>query len=88
MRKHSAGRRKAEREYKKLRDEMLPGKRCEVCRVVFATQIHHKAGRIGNLLTERSNLLAVCYPCHEKIERNPKWARDMGYSILRNGVKQ
>lgn len=54
---------------------------CEVCKVNKAEHIHHKRGRIGNNLFK--DFLAVCMPCHSKIEENPKWAKEMGYSLSR-----
>ena len=48
-----------------------------------ATTIHHRAGRIGELLTDETNFLAVCMDCHTAIELNPDWAKRKGYSISR-----
>ena len=49
----------------------------------LATEIHHKKGRIGKLLTDVGNFLAVCRECHTKIELNPTWAKQQGYSKSR-----
>jgi hypothetical protein len=49
----------------------------------IATQIHHRAGRIGNNMLDTTTWLSVCHSCHEKIERNPSWAYEKGYSIKR-----
>lgn len=57
--------------------------RCEVCNV-RATEVHHKAGRLGPLLTELSNLLSVCRECHARIHANPAWAYERGYLLKRN----
>lgn len=46
-------------------------------------QIHHVAGRLGNLLTDTDNFLAVCGICHQYIELNPLWAKEHGYSKTR-----
>lgn len=68
------------RDYRKKREEYLNAHpNCEVCGRP-ATDIHHKAGRIGKLLTDILNFLAVCRPCHTRIETNPKWAKEKGYS--------
>jgi len=49
----------------------------------IATQVHHRTGRIGNNMLDTTTWLSVCYSCHEKIERNPLWAYEKGYSIKR-----
>ena len=68
------------KEYAKNRKEYLEEHPyCEVCGRE-ANQIHHKAGRIGNLLADTRNFLAVCFSCHERIETNPDWAKENGYS--------
>lgn len=69
--------------------------RCEVkgCNQK-ATEIHHMKGRQGyadkqaiadqvTLLCDARFFLAVCRDCHHKIERNPRWAKDQGYSKSR-----
>lgn len=71
-------------EYLKLRLEYLnEHQNCEAkiagCNI-FATQIHHRAGRIGNLLTDTSLFLAVCGHCHRVIELNPNFAKQHGFS--------
>jgi hypothetical protein len=48
-----------------------------------ATQVHHKKGRIGKLLMDKRFWLAVSDEGHRKIELNPEWAKEMGYSISR-----
>jgi len=47
------------------------------------TEIHHKRGRVGALLTDESHFLAVCRSCHSMIELNPEWAKENGYSESR-----
>jgi len=58
-----------------------------LCEVKFcnnlATEIHHKKGRIGKLLTDIRYFLAVCRECHNKIELNPILAKENGYSLNR-----
>lgn len=51
---------------------------CECCQVRPPTEIHHKRGRIGSNLFE--HFLAVCSDCHRKIEENPEWAKENGFS--------
>jgi RNA polymerase subunit RPABC4/transcription elongation factor Spt4 len=48
-----------------------------------ATEIHHKAGRVGELYTKVSNFLAVCRNCHRFIEENPEEAKELGLSESR-----
>lgn len=57
--------------------------KCECCKVMPSTEIHHKKGRIGNLLTDTRYFLAVCRQCHTKIELNPEWAKENNYSLSR-----
>lgn len=48
-----------------------------------ATDVHHRAGRVGDLLTDKNNLLAVCRECHHEIEMRPEWAKEQGFSKSR-----
>lgn len=86
----SKKRAKEERDYSTVRKEYLEEHPiCEVCirennpYKYPATEIHHKKGRIGPLLTDSRYFLAVCRDHHEFIENNPKWAKLKGYSINR-----
>lgn len=45
-----------------------------------STDCHHVAGKVGNLYLDKSNFLAVCRPCHNYIEINPKEAKELGFS--------
>lgn len=49
----------------------------------LATEVHHKKGRIGKLLTDISYFLGVCRECHNKIELQPTWAKENEYSLNR-----
>ncbi len=70
--------------YRELRDEYLKNNPyCEVkgC-TKETTNLHHKAGRIGDNLTNVAYFMACCSTCHpKKIHENPKWARENGYLI-------
>ncbi len=57
---------------------------CEVkeCKLP-SNQIHHKKGRIGDLLNDTKYFLAVCQTDHDYIERHPIWAKEKGYSLNR-----
>jgi hypothetical protein len=48
-----------------------------------ATDIHHMAGRIGELYLDETYWVALCRACHSYVEAHPKEARDMGLSVLR-----
>lgn len=45
--------------------------------------IHHKRGRLGELLIDTNNFLACCFNCHRIIEDNPDTAKEMGLSNSR-----
>lgn len=73
------------REYLKVRKVFLESLIfCQVkgCKGL-ATEVHHKKGRIGKLLTDIRYFLGVCRECHNKIELNPTWAKENGYSLNR-----
>lgn len=81
----SKKRAKQNREYSKLRKQFLiQHPKCQVsgCRQV-ATEVHHLAGRIGDLLTDPKNFLAVCHEHHVEIENHPDLAKEKGYSKSR-----
>lgn len=46
-------------------------------------QVHHKKGRISELLLDTKYWLAVCDSCHKWIEANSKLAKEMGFSLSR-----
>jgi hypothetical protein len=76
------------KEYKKVRADYLTAHPvCQVdgCRR-FASEIHHRAGRAGDLLCDASHFLAVCRTCHQKITINSAWAFEKGYSESRLSV--
>lgn len=84
----SPKRAKEEQEYSRRRKEFLsqhpmcqahiPG----VC-TGQATDVHHKAGRVGDLLLNILYWLAACRACHTYIELHPKEAKEMGFSLTR-----
>jgi hypothetical protein len=71
---------KQKAEYLKLRRQWL--KEHETCEAPMcmgrATEIHHKRGRIGELLNDTRYWLALCEPCHRWVHEHPKAARDAG----------
>lgn len=81
LRKVSDKRKDDLREYKRQKRAYLKKHpRCEVhgCRK-DGEDIHHKRGRIGRLLSDQRWFMTTCRYHHEKIHRNPGWAREMGY---------
>lgn len=74
-----------ERVYSKQRIEKLekdpicqfPG--CEAP----ATEVHHPAGRIGELLTKSELFVSLCHPHHVHVELNPIEAKELGLSFNR-----
>lgn len=75
------------KEYKTVRAKFLS--RHPICQARIsgctkeATQVHHKAGRLGALLTNDKYFLAVCHHCHCYIEVNPLEAKEKGWSMDR-----
>lgn len=58
--------------------------RCQVSGCTkISEHIHHRAGRLGELLTDVKNFMAVCPEHHHKIETEPDWAKENGYSESR-----
>lgn len=49
----------------------------------LSTDVHHKAGRIGDNMLNMNTWLAVCRNCHSIIENNPILAKEMGFSKSR-----
>ena len=82
--KVSKKRREKSKEYNTLRAVFLKGKRCAVFPEKQATEVHHKAGRTGKLYLDVRYWLAVSREGHRKIEENPEWAKEKGYSLERH----
>lgn len=82
---NSADRAEQEKEYKKLSKTFL--KTNPICEVKDcgkpSSDTHHRAGRIGNLLTDTALFMAVCRKHHKQITDNSKWAIQEGYSLSR-----
>jgi hypothetical protein len=74
-------------EYARLRDAFLTAKpRCEAKLVGctgISTDVHHKAGRVGDNYLKIGTWLAVCRNCHTWIETNPAEAKELGFSRSR-----
>lgn len=48
-----------------------------------STDVHHKAGRTGDLYLDEEHWLSVCRACHMWIEEHPASAKEMGFSTNR-----
>ena len=73
---------KENRLYLKLAEWYLAEHRdCERCIIQRASEVHHRAGRIGEWLTYVPFFMAVCRPCHRWIEDNRKAAETKGWII-------
>jgi hypothetical protein len=74
-------------EYSRLRDAFLTAKpKCEAKLVActgISTDVHHKAGRVGDNYLKIGTWLAVCRNCHSWIENNPLEAKELGFSQSR-----
>jgi hypothetical protein len=85
IKKVSDKRKSENKEYTKLRKLFLT--EYTICQVKgckeLPTEVHHKKGRIGKLLTDTRYFLGVCRECHNKIELEPLWAKENGYSLNR-----
>ena len=80
--KVSAKRKKEQKEYTIKRLQFLSQPENFRCPVTGerATEIHHKKGRTGSNFLDTSTWLAVSRNGHRKIEENPEWAKENGYS--------
>lgn len=54
---------------------------CERCKTKKATDLHHKAGRVGQWLCRYEYFAALCRQCHDFIHNNPKEGRKNGWII-------
>lgn len=72
-------------QYKKIAKKFITvHPKCQVqgCNQVSEC-VHHKRGRIGELLIDTRYFMAVCFDHHRQIEENPDWAKSNGYSLSR-----
>lgn len=74
--------------YNAIRSLFMVDKICECCITdgidTEATQVHHKKGRLGDLLYDIRHFMPVCAACHRYIEEHPNEAYWQGWSELRN----
>lgn len=55
---------------------------CEICNAL-AVCIHHKKGKLGDLLWDKRFFMSTCFNCHRRIEDNRAWGYEMGYLLDR-----
>lgn len=64
---------------------------CAVCeddgKEVKATDIHHRKGRLSDLLYDPRFFIGVCRNCHQWIEENPVDAIEAGWSLSRHAIE-
>ena len=62
----------------------IKGKKCVVFPEKDATEVHHQKGRATiELLLDKDFWLPVSRDGHIKIEMNPEWAKEQGFSFSR-----
>jgi hypothetical protein len=88
----SPKRKKEEAQYLKLRLDFL--NKHPMCQAhlqgckTYATEVHHKAGRTGDLFLDPKYWLSTCRPCHAWIENHPEEAKELGFSITRSNEQK
>lgn len=67
---------------KEARRYLTQHPKCAICGQLAST-IHHRAGRIGELLLDKTKWLSLCLPCHQRVTEDSAWAIKNGYSESR-----
>ncbi len=68
------------KDYMLIRNEyLIKHPMCECLCGEFSTEVHHKAGKIGALLTDSNTFMAVSRQCHTEIHSNHSYALDHGF---------
>ena len=52
----------------------------------MTTDVHHMAGRVGEMLLYQPYWLPVCRACHDWIEAHPIEAKELGYSMSKTNT--
>lgn len=85
VRRVSKKRARQNRVYTQKRRAFLEGNchchRCSAAGASTPLEIHHRKGRIGEMLNREEWWFALCNPCHRWVHENPKQARESGYII-------
>jgi len=67
--------------YSKLRKEfLLAHPKCGCCMKAQSTEVHHRARR-GKHYLNTATWMAICNPCHLKVESEGNWARPNGFLL-------
>lgn len=72
-------------QYQVLRTEFLSKKENRICPITKqpTTDVHHSKGRVGSLFLDTRYWIALSREGHKKVEENPEWAKENGYSLNR-----
>lgn len=80
-----AASKKRQREYNQYAKEkkayLALHPQCERCKSKKATDLHHKAGRVGQWLCRYEYFAALCRQCHDFLHQYPNEARKAGWII-------
>lgn len=71
------------RRYNKLRETFLEENPWCIVAGCDATEVHHKAGRVGDLFLDTSKWAPVCAEHHRYITEHPREAVARGWSLPR-----
>lgn len=87
IRKVSAKKASLNAKYKRIRDSWIVDHTVCMARLkgcqYHATDVHHKAGKVGDLLTDTDHWLPVCRKCHTWITEHSREAIELGLSERR-----
>ena len=73
---------KAKKEY--MHDRGSAKHHCERCESLIGIKkldLHHKAGRAGDLMHDKDFFAALCRTCHDEVHKYPKESREAGWLI-------
>lgn len=71
------------KEYKRLREKLLPGAACEICLVSPAEVLHHRKGR-GVYTLDEEHLMKLCNQCHDVVHDDVQAAYAAGWLLSRH----
>lgn len=86
VRRESANARRRREAYQRIRSAWFADPSNRLCRFPFcrrrATDVHHKRGRLGLLLTDTRFWIPLCRRHHAWVGANPNQARELGLLAL------
>jgi hypothetical protein len=75
------------KQYSQLREDFLKSNPLCIAKLPdctrIATDVHHKKGRVGKFFLDTSTWCGLCRSCHQKVELDPKMAKELGLSDSR-----